>query len=334
MTQIDIPMPTIVWQSRPATHRHAIYLCADEKFIPYSLFLVNQIVAAHPTRDFDICIVSAVPIAPHPLFDSLGIRAIQIEAGAVEERLRVDDRIGFATYLRIFMPRLWQEDYDRLLYLDGDIFYQRGDISALLAQSLGGLALAAVPDCDFWERPNHHAKDIRALGQPAARYFNAGVLLIDVKIFLGQGFYDAVMQLILTRGKELLAHDQTALNVVMAHKWAELPVQWNFQHHYKTALWSSEIDVCLFHFVGRRKPFNAMYGANPRRFTSAYRQFLGQYFPDLVPRIHDGLGGPARWWWLLLVVYFNLKKMRGILLMEQRTDGDFDIRPISRHDNA
>lgn len=334
MITADIPLPRVVWQSRLAAHRRAVYLCADEKFIPYSLFLAHQIAAAHPTRDFDICIVSANPIAPHPLFDRLGIRAVQIDAGAVAAQLRIDDRIGFATYLRIFMPRLWQADYDRLLYLDGDIYYQRGDISALLGWSLGGLALAAVPDCMFWERPDHHAKDIKALGLPAARYFNAGVLLIDVPMFLGQGDYDAVMDLILTRGRELLAHDQTALNVVMANRWAQLPLQWNYQYEYKTSLWSSQIDVCLFHFVGRRKPFNAMYGANARRFTTPYCHFLGQHFPDLVARIYDGLGGPARWWWMLLVVYFNLKKMRGILLMESQTDGDFDIRPIAPPTNS
>jgi hypothetical protein len=296
--------------------------------MPYSLFLAHQIAAAHPARDFDICIVSAKPIVPHPLLESLGIRAVQIEAGAIEARLHVNDRIGFATYMRVFMPRLWQAEYDRLFYLDGDIYYQRGDFSELLSQSLGGLALAAVPDCTYWGRPDHHAKDIKALGLPAARYFNAGVLLIDVPAFIGQGCYDAAMQLILTRGKELQMHDQTTLNVVMANRWAQLPVQWNFQYHYTTMLWSPQIDVCLFHFVGPRKPFSAKYGANARRFTTPYRLFLGQHFPDLVARINDGLGGPTRWRWMLLVVLFNLKKMRGILMLEAESDGDFDIRPV------
>jgi lipopolysaccharide biosynthesis glycosyltransferase len=231
--------------------------------------------------------------------------------------------------MRVFMPRLWQPDYDRLFYLDGDIYYQRGDISALLSQPMGGLALAAVPDCHFWERPDHHTNDLKALGLPAARYFNAGVLLIDVPTFITQGFSDAVLQLIVTRGKELLARDQTALNVVMANRWAQLPLQWNYQYEYKTALWASQVDVCLFHFVGRRKPFYALYGAYARRFTTPYRLFMGQYFPHLVAQINDGLGGPKRWGMLLLVVLFNLKKMRGILMLEAQTDGDFDIRPIA-----
>lgn len=114
MKKTDIPLPNVVFQNQPAAHRRAVYLCADEKFIPYSLFLAQQIAAAHPARDFDICIVSANPITPHPLFAGLGIRIVQIDTGALEQQVQISDRIGFATYLRIFMPRLWQADYDRL----------------------------------------------------------------------------------------------------------------------------------------------------------------------------------------------------------------------------
>lgn len=329
MTPADMPLPSVVWQSRPAQHRRAVYLCADAKFMPYTLFLANQIATAHPARDFDICIVSVSPIAPHPLYDALSLRAVQIDTGAMEAQVRVSDRIGYATYLRIFMPRLWHGEYDRLFYLDGDIFYQRGDIAALLTQDMAGCAVAAVPDCQFWERPGFHARDIKELGLPAAPYFNAGVLMVDVPRFVEGGYYDAVMALIFTRGKDLGGHDQTALNAVMANAWAELPVQWNFQYHYTTMLWSGYFDVCLFHFVGTRKPFYGKYGANARRFTTPYRQFFAQHFPQLVPQVLDGLGGPKQWFWLLVVMGYNLRKLRGALLLEAKFDGDYDIRPIS-----
>jgi hypothetical protein len=329
MTQADTPLPTIVWQNCPAQHRRAVYMCGDAKFIPYTLFLAQQIAKAHPARDFDICIVSTNPIAANPLYDMFALRAVQIDTGAIEAQVNVSDRIGYATYLRIFMPRIWYGEYDRLFYLDGDIFYQRGDISALLSQDLAGCTLAAVPDCQFWERPDFHARDIKALGIPAAPYFNAGVLMIDVPRFIEGGYYDAVMKLIITRGKELLGHDQTALNVVMAHAWAELPLQWNYQYHYTTMLWSNFFDVCLFHFVGTRKPFYSKYGANARRFTTPYRNFFAQHFPDLVAQINDGLGGPKKRFWVLLVMMYNLRKLRGVMSFEAKFDNDYDIRPIS-----
>jgi hypothetical protein len=324
-----MPLPSVVWQSRPAQHRRAVYLCADAKFMPYTLFLANQIAAAHPARDFDICIVSTNPIAPHPLYDVLGLRAVQIDTGAMESHVLVSDRIGYAAYLRVFMPSLWHGEYDRLFYLDGDVYYQRGDLSALMDHPMAGCALAAVPDCRYWGRPDYYAEDIRDVGAPNAPYFNSGVLLIDVPAFVKKGYADAVLSLIFTRGKDLGGHDQTALNVVLANAWAELPLQWNYQYHYTTMLWSTYIDVCLYHFVGTRKPFYAKYGANARRFTTPYRQFFAQHFPHLVDKIHDGLGGPKQWFWVLVVTLYNLRKLRGVMQLEAKFEGDYDIRPIS-----
>lgn len=324
---IQADTPTVVWQSRPKTHRRAVYLCADEKFMPYSLFVAHQISAAHPARDFDICIVSASPIAPHPLFDTLGIRLVQIDTGPMERQVRIKGRIGFATYLRIFMPRLWIDDYDQLLYLDGDVFYQRGDISALLKHPLRGLPLGGVPEIAYWGRSNRPAKGARRPRQPN---FNAGVLLIDVKSFVQGGFSDAVMQLMLLNGHKLVAHDQTALNMSAENNWAMLPVQWNYQYNHRTMLWSAHIDVCLFHFNTSRKPFYARYGAHARRFTTAYRLFFAAHFPDRPMDMHDGLGGAKQWFLQVVIMICNLRAMPGLLALEHLTNGDFDIRPIAQ----
>lgn len=327
----DIPSPSIVWQSGPAAHRRAVYLCADERFIPYSLFVANQIAAAHPARDFDICIVSAGAIAPHPLFHALGIRLVQIDTGPMEQQVLIKGRIGFATYLRIFMPRLWIDDYDQLLYLDGDVYYQRGDISALLKHPLGGVPIAGVPEICYWGRSNKPANRATQLRQPN---FNAGVVLIDVKCFVNGGFSDAVMQLMMTQGHKLTAHDQTALNMVAQNNWAILPVQWNYQYNHRTMLWSAHIDVCLFHFNTSRKPFFARYGAHARRFTTPYRLFLAAHFPEQTFEMQDGLGGPKQWFLQIVIMICNLRALRGLMDLERLTNGDFDIRPIATRQSS
>jgi hypothetical protein len=327
--QTEIPQPTIVYQNQPAAHRRAVYLCADEKFIPCSLFLANQIATAHPARDFDICLVSAAPIAPHPLFEALGIRLVQIDTASMDRQVQIKSRIGFATYLRIFMPRLWIDDYDQLLYLDGDVFYQRGDISALLKHKLNGLPLAGVPEIVYWGRRNRISKDFYGLRRTNQPHFNAGILLIDVKCFVNEGFSDAAVRLMVTDGAALQSHDQTALNVVAESKWAVLPVQWNYQYNHRTMLWSAHVNVCFFHFNTSRKPFFAKYGAHARRFTTPYRMFFATHFPELVVQIHDGMGGPKKLFLQVAVMIFNLRALHGLMELEQLTDGDFDIRPIA-----
>ncbi len=321
----SVPQPNVVQQNRAAKHRRAIYFCLDDRYAPYAIFLISQIRAAHPDADFDICLVSDTALAAHPLMDALDLRLVQIDVGALKRFALVDDRLGFAAYLRAFMPRLWAGEYDRLLYLDADIFYQRGDLTRLMDLNLGGAALAGVLDTKQWHKPLRAAEDTAALGLPYFPYFNSGVLLIDVAAYNAQNIGEEVLHLIAARGKDLKWHDQTAMNAVLQGRWAELPVQWNYQFNHKTMIWASQFDVCFFHFIGARKPFYARYGAFARRFTNPYRRFLAQHFPPLAGQIGDGLGGVARFKTILFVAFSGVVRMQSALLMESRADGDFDL---------
>jgi hypothetical protein len=317
--------PKILWQNRPAQHRRAVFFCADDRYVPFTLFLAAQIAAAHPDRNFDLCVVSQDRLNPHPLFDTLNLRIVQVETTKLAEHANIGERLGMATYLRLFMPRLWQLDYDRLLYLDGDIFYQRGDVSALLDAPLRDAPLAAVLDTKQWHKPHRPAADIAALNLPFAPYFNGGVLLIDVARYNTLGIAERCIDLILQLGQKLVWHDQTAINAALGGNWAQLPVQWNFQYSHKTMLLSAHFDVCFFHFIGRRKPFYAPYGGFPRRFTVPYRQFLRAYFPALAAHVSDGGSARQRFWALGLIFLFNLTFMRGALRMEAAALDDLDI---------
>ncbi len=327
MTIPQADFPIAIWQNRPAEHAAAVFFCADDRYAPYTLFLAAQIAAAHPDRDFDICIVSSTRPSPHALHQALNIRLVQVDVETVEQRAKVGARIGMATYLRLFMPQIWAQDYQRLLYLDGDIFYQRGDISRLLRAPLFGAPLGAVLDTKHWHKPRRPAADITALGLPFAPYFNGGVLLIDTAAFNAAKMGARILDLITARGKELVWHDQTAINAIAAGNWAQLPVQWNYQYNHKTMLHSAHFDVCLYHFIGRRKPFYPRYGGFARRFTDAYRKFLAQHFPPLAAQVPDGLGGPARWRAAVLILAANLIMLRGALRIEAQSGGDFDILP-------
>jgi lipopolysaccharide biosynthesis glycosyltransferase len=322
----ELPQPRLVTQNRPARSRRAIFFCLDNRYMPYALFLIGQIRAAFPAADFDICLVSDSPLAPHPLMQDHDLRLVQIDLGDLARFALVDARLGLAAYIRAFLPRLWADEYDRLLYLDADIFYQRGDIPALFDLNLGGAALAAVLDTKQWHKPQRPAQDLRPFDLPYCRYFNTGVLLIDVAAYNAQSVGERVLQLIAARGQDLQWHDQTAMNAVLQGQWAELPVQWNYQLNRKTMLWAGQFNVCFFHFIGARKPFYASYGPFSRRFTQPYRRFLAQHFPDLAPQVRDGLGGVENRKTLLFVVFSGVLRMKVALLMEARADGDFDLR--------
>lgn len=280
---------SIEYQNRPAKSDKAVYFCVDAKFYPYALFIANQIATKYPQRDFDLCLISAERLPEHPLNQVHDLRILQVDASAWGSKLPSDDRISFAAYLRIMVPALLGSDYRRMLYLDADIFYQRGDLNRLLALDLGGRPLGAVRDTIQLRYPDKVPMDFIALGLPYAKYFNSGVLLIDSQAWNDLQITEKTLSFAAENAAKLLAHDQTVLNVLLRDNWAELSLVWNFAYNHQSLYFSSMFDICLYHFVGRRKPFTQRYGGFPRRFTEEYRQFFADHMPQLAGSAQNGL---------------------------------------------
>lgn len=92
------------------------------------------------------------------------------------------------TYYRLLIPELFSE-YERVLYIDCDIVVNT-DISVLFHENIDGYLLAAVPDTHVMGRLNpqnpsyepSYYQDV--LGIDERGYFQAGVMLINIKEFL------------------------------------------------------------------------------------------------------------------------------------------------------
>lgn len=276
-------------QNRGAEHDTAVYFCVDAKFFPYALFVANQVATKYPERTFDLCLISAESLPDHPLVQPHNIRLLQLDASAWATKLPADDRISFAAYLRIMAPDLLRDDYRRMLYLDADIFYQRGDLNRLLELDLGGRPLGAVRDMIQLRKPDRVPGDFVPFGLPFGKYFNSGVLLIDVAVWNAQQITEKSLDFAAQNALKLLAHDQTALNVTLRGNWTELSLVWNYEYSHQTMYFAGTFDVCFFHFIGRRKPFNQRYGGFPRRFTEEYRLFFDTHTPQLAGTAQNGL---------------------------------------------
>ena len=49
-------MPQILNQNAPSNFRKAVVFCADRNVVRFAQFIADQIMAAEPERDYDICI--------------------------------------------------------------------------------------------------------------------------------------------------------------------------------------------------------------------------------------------------------------------------------------
>jgi lipopolysaccharide biosynthesis glycosyltransferase len=322
-TAMDFP---VVSERGRARHDTAVFLCCDAKFFPFALFVLDQIATKLPERDFDLVLLSAEPLPEHDLVQRHDLRVLQIELDPARLNVHTDARIPLAAYLRIFGPAIFEGVYRRLLYLDADMFYQRGDLSRLLNLDMKGRTVGAVLDLPQMRKPWRASSDFRLMGLPQTRYFNSGMLLIDVPAWQAAGITPRALETAALYGEKLAMHDQSALNVVLKDAWLELNPVWNFIYSHQTFYYSAMFDVCFYHFVGRRKPFKGRYGGFPNRFTEPYRRFMTEHWPAALPSIQTGMQIEQKWYLHVFVLLQHAFNARRYLRNEAYWRSDWDTR--------
>jgi lipopolysaccharide biosynthesis glycosyltransferase len=199
--------------------------------------------------------------------------------------LPVSDHISIAAYLRLLMPALLPADVSRVIYLDADMLARRdlGDLwdepqgahAALAVQELAAPyvdSFVALPNIDRCLRYLAAAQPIanfRELGlDPRGKYFNSGLLVVDVARWRRERIAERVLDCLRTHRAHVLWWDQYALNVVLAGQWRALDQRWNQGAHvYLYPDWSySPVDRAAFarlrrdpwivHFCSPSKPWH------------------------------------------------------------------------------
>ncbi|WP_424966168.1 glycosyltransferase family 8 protein [Dinoroseobacter sp. S375] len=273
----------LIQSNAPAAHRRAIGFCSDTRYLPFAAFAASQIAALHPERTFDIFIVSNEALPEIPVLARHGIRLLQVDMGTRFTGLRLDARRTEAVYLRLALPALLAETYDRILYLDSDIYCARDGMSTLLDADMLGSAVAAVRDNIQWRTPGRQPEQYRRFGWPSGPYFNSGVTMIDTEAFGQQDLEARCIAFGQEHKDRLVGHDQTLLNCVLRGAWAEMSPRWNWQFTWASSLFALTEDARILHFIGPKKPWQTHDGVFPGFITRAFRDFLATHFPDRCP---------------------------------------------------
>lgn len=260
----------------PNDHRNAVGFAVDRAVLGPALLTASRILRLAKRRDFDLVIASMDPLDIPPDLQEAGVRNLVIDVSDTMRELDLKvTRLSLAAYLRLWLPGILANRYERLLYLDADVYCAGGDVSRMLDIQIGPHALAAVLDKKQWLAPDEPVLDFARHGLPVTRYINSGVLLIDVARFNEQ---DLLGQFIACHQSEPNSkfHDQGILNLVLKGQVAELSPVWNWQwaHHYP--VFTRFARPFLLHMTGNPKPWQAHERAT--RFASdivdAYQSFL------------------------------------------------------------
>jgi len=188
--------------------------------------------------------------------------------------LYVDNWGSEATYYRITAARVLPTDLKKVLYLDSDIIVRRS-LQEVWDTGLDGHALAAVED--GWRPPWLPS---------GAKYFNAGVLLINLDYWRIHNIYEKVIAFVKNNPDKVEHWDQDALNGVLVNCWLELPSIWNAQKRSQLAQ-----GPAIVHFIGESKPWHwanthpLKHEYNKYRLKTPWRRYRLEKPPSLVDRL-------------------------------------------------
>jgi lipopolysaccharide biosynthesis glycosyltransferase len=190
----------------------------------------------------------------HPLVNVVWRKADLTDMTGVNYR-----HYSAASLIRILMPRLFDETVQKVLYIDSDVVVT-GNVATLFDMDLSGKAIWAVQDGADEEFQNRLGKKFPWMNAPAdARYFNSGVLMVNLAEWRKSNVTERVMEFLQLHDEQLSFPDQDALNAVALGNWGRLPPSWNLQpifYNWKTA--SRLNEPGLIHYTCC-KPWDADY---------------------------------------------------------------------------
>ena len=208
------------------------------------------------------------------LYRNLTLRFYQITSTEGMTFVVPPGHITQAMYYRYLFADMLPETVTRLIYMDADIIC-KGDILPLWQLDLQGKVLAAARDYG-------EDRSCDRIGLKNGRYFNSGVLLMDLTKWRQQKLTQKLFQwLEQVGGTKILWGDQDALNGVIDGEFTELPKKYNCIIINNTLLKAAAEDV-IVHYIDYIKPWH-IYCLDSDEKKLYWKYVQKSLWDDLVP---------------------------------------------------
>ena len=193
------------------------------------------------------------------------IEFIKIKNSRLED-CYVSGELSRASYFRLDIANILDENIEKIIYLDCDLLVY-DDIEKMWQLDMGGKPVAATCDLGIMASARVRKQKNKFIGLPFdAPYFNAGVLIMDLKKWRDGNYAEAIIALA-TQNK-YPNHDQDALNKFFMNNWQEIPLRWdvippvfnlflkilNKPDLRKKAI-EAKLNPAIFHYAGGYKPW-------------------------------------------------------------------------------
>ena len=212
-----------------------IFFSCDKNYIPFLAVTINSIKAnANTKTNYDIYILTKdMPqelIADIKELEQANITINFVEIASlikdVSDKLdEVRDYYTQAIFYRLFIPRIFPH-LKRAIYIDCDIVLLK-DIKELYTIDLEGKTLGVVVDDVALGNRDFIQYVEKAVGAYPNKYFNSGVLLMDLEKFRENKILEKFLDLLTKYHFLCVAPDQDYLNYLCRDLVKYLPKAWN-----------------------------------------------------------------------------------------------------------
>ena len=263
--------------------RNAIVTAADSKYLPAACCALLSCIKdgeAQAKLFMLVCGASAEDAKKaDSFFRSRGIFVEIITVGADRFRqFRIDGHISASTYSRLLLSELFDDQWDRLLYVDADM-RAMVPLQTLLNVNLYGRPVGAVHDYLQYLIYGVEGSRTRLGLRSDAPYFNAGVICFDWRATIASGLLQRAKAFAIESPHLCKSHDQDALNKAFEGAWAQVDPRWNFMtvaipEKVLRLDYPARFRPYISHFAGPVKPWMAGFPARYENHRAWYREVL------------------------------------------------------------
>ena len=169
----------------------------------------------------------------------------------IKDRLPIRDYYSNATYYRLFIAEMYPE-LDKAIYIDSDTIV-KGDISKLYSIDLENNLVGACHEQAMVQNDVFGNYVNINLGLDRYNYFNAGLLLINCKLFRDEAILDQFTDLI-SLYECKVTQDEDYLNILCQNRIKWVGDGWNTEIYGKIDL--KEEDINMIHYIMWCKPWH------------------------------------------------------------------------------
>lgn len=159
---------------------------------------------------------------------------------------------SIATYYRFIMGQALYGEVETILYLDADIICL-GSLKGIFSMNLQGKTIGAVADViDAYHFPIRMKK----INITSGKYFNAGVLYIDIRQWHDKDISERALQELMQYPEKYDYLDQDVLNVLLENDIQFIDKTYNYLYNMEKETSSIPNNVKLLHYATRQKPWH------------------------------------------------------------------------------